>query len=871
MTTSIFAAVGQAVAGWLLTYAIHSTILLGLASLLAERLREQHAWLDWIWKVALVGAVVTTTAQSALRVQPLGGQWWPGLHVATSGAPERAAEGASVGRTGGAGLAVPETAHTRSDAAAAECCTEASPRETDAPGTPQFLAVLSRNVRAFLNASWSFGLVGAWLLLAVPGLVRFARRQRALYQILGRPRPLLDGPLARMLGELCAAGGLRRPVRLTVRSRCVMPVALLGREIAVPQRFVTDLDGEQQRAALAHELAHQLRRDPQWLLLAFLLERVFWFQPLQRRVRRALRENAEVMCDDWAVEQTHSLGVARCLEAVARWVAPTPEWQLTAASWMASEKSPLARRVERLRRAERVRPARRSLALSTLLVIPLLLLVAPVVSGADIPASAFRLSVREVVFPSRMEARPTASASPNRSARLMAPGVIRAPRPADPLEARWEWALKEAARRRLSGFWIVYAFTRPASDDEQFISDSHFTDQRIGMQRLGALLGEADASAKPGNIGALFHFTGSENHRIDRIGHRSLSLGFDVADEPIFWLGHAAETQSLTRLGRIFEVAAAPQLLEEVVEAYGIHPTTDRVLPFLTRALQPDMLDEVRAEAAESLAQLEDPRVVPVLVSTVRTDRSVHVRAEALDALGEVDVPQATLALLDLAQSADDTWTQGEAAEALGDQAPVVALPALRQLIDSSTDARVQLEAVESLGELQTKEALATLVRLVWEDKSPTVRRKAVDVLADYSRFGVLEHLDRILAAHDDEFVLEETLEVLAKLHNAAADQRIARAARTSPSPLIRREALELLGDAQERTDNSATALSPEGLTLLLEQTIFEDPDRSVQLEALEVAAKSVPRAQAQRLLRRVADTHSIDGIRAQALKLLDD
>src|ERR671924_2325483 len=101
MTTSVFAAVVQAVAGWLLTYAIHSTILLGLAWLLAERLREQQAWLDWIWKVALVGAVVTTTAQSALRVQPLGGRWSPWPTAATSGAQE-----------GGGVLPGPKVVHT---------------------------------------------------------------------------------------------------------------------------------------------------------------------------------------------------------------------------------------------------------------------------------------------------------------------------------------------------------------------------------------------------------------------------------------------------------------------------------------------------------------------------------------------------------------------------------------------------------------------------------------------------------------------------------------------------------------------------------------------------------------------------------------
>ena len=37
---------------------------------------------------------------------------------------------------------------------------------------------------------------------------------------------------------------------------------------------------------LAHEIAHLVRRDPQWLVLARAIEMVFFFQPLNRLARR---------------------------------------------------------------------------------------------------------------------------------------------------------------------------------------------------------------------------------------------------------------------------------------------------------------------------------------------------------------------------------------------------------------------------------------------------------------------------------------------------------------------------------------------------------------------------------------------------------
>jgi len=124
-------------------------------------------------------------------------------------------------------------------------------------------------------------------------------------------------------------------------------VALAGREICFPRRAVTDLDPEQQQNALAHELAHLLRRDPAWRWIGALVEHVFFFQPLNRVARRGLKDSAEFLCDDWAVTQTgQHLTLAKCLVEVAGWLDPRPE--AAHAAGMAEPGSPLVRRVERL-------------------------------------------------------------------------------------------------------------------------------------------------------------------------------------------------------------------------------------------------------------------------------------------------------------------------------------------------------------------------------------------------------------------------------------------------------------------------------------------------------------------------------------------
>src|SRR5947207_9414839 len=56
---------------WLLTYVIHSTVLLGIAWLLTRRRggRLDPATSDFVWKVALLASLVTGTIQSRLQLR----------------------------------------------------------------------------------------------------------------------------------------------------------------------------------------------------------------------------------------------------------------------------------------------------------------------------------------------------------------------------------------------------------------------------------------------------------------------------------------------------------------------------------------------------------------------------------------------------------------------------------------------------------------------------------------------------------------------------------------------------------------------------------------------------------------------------------
>src|SRR2546427_7762529 len=63
----------ELVAAWLLTYALHSTLLLALAWALTQRLVRAPTLRDLIWKTALLGGLASATVQTLAGIEPLAG------------------------------------------------------------------------------------------------------------------------------------------------------------------------------------------------------------------------------------------------------------------------------------------------------------------------------------------------------------------------------------------------------------------------------------------------------------------------------------------------------------------------------------------------------------------------------------------------------------------------------------------------------------------------------------------------------------------------------------------------------------------------------------------------------------------------------
>lgn len=324
-------------AAWLLTFAVHSSVLLAGAWLLTKswhRLAETYR--ELAWKLALLGALVSASCQLALVAEPLAGHL---TQVARFEIPAGRSE---------LSLAPIEServlqSHSRPDSRES---TLPFPTTEQAQKSPQAVAT---------SVTWeTLSVLFAALTACIACLHGFIR-SLPTWWLLRRRQPIRDGAAPAMLGRLTAKAGYWRAVRLSSHSEMQTAIAfgVFRPEICLPDRALTELGEQGLESMLAHELGHLMRRDPLWLRISGCMVVLFPWQPLLRKARRELQLLAEYRSDAIAAELTGSLNTARCLLEVAGWMAAGRQALPLGVTGMAGQGSALRQRVERLLKKDR--------------------------------------------------------------------------------------------------------------------------------------------------------------------------------------------------------------------------------------------------------------------------------------------------------------------------------------------------------------------------------------------------------------------------------------------------------------------------------------------------------------------------------------
>jgi HEAT repeat protein/beta-lactamase regulating signal transducer with metallopeptidase domain len=571
----------------------------------------------------------------------------------------------------------------------------------------------------------------AWSLVALALALAYAARRLILVGRLGDRDAVHDDRLLTELELLTREAGLRRRPRLTSTARISSPIALGVAEICVPETALTELDLEQQRSMLAHELAHLARRDPLWLAFASVVERVLWIQPLNRIARRQMATAAEYLCDEWAVRRTGSgVALARCLAQVAEWIQSSPLGVPVAG--MAEERSLLVSRVERLLAARAAAPhSRRALVLTAVVVVLATIAIAPGVTGSAVGASA-------TGEPSLVEGASASAAleSPTGPGPVAATSPSEASRGADvsisAISARFGAApTTERGRDRRSR----------ATGDSAVVAAliARLKDESVEVRRAAAnALGQLeDALAVPALIGALsddaarvraaaadalgaFH----DPRAVNRLSALLADPDREVRKNALEAL---SEYESGVSANALLPLTRDPDAELRHAAAHALGKLNDRSASSALASLVRDPSPEVRAAAVESLAELHDAAQASVILPTLG-DSHADVRRQALEALEELrsPIPEATLLALLRDPDAD---VRATAADVAGERSVIAAIPALRRLLDDPND-DVREEAVSALADI-AHEGAADALRAALTSPDAKVRRAAAEALGE--------------------------------------------------------------------------------------------------------------------------------------------
>ena len=694
-------ALSSAALAWLLTYLIHSTALLTLAWALTRARSWSPASADLLWKTALIGGMLTATVQPRLELRPAG-------TVSLTRAVLPAPASPVVAHVSHASTAA--RTHSIADVAATASPVDApSPAETPATVT----AAPSFSIRTVVAVIWA--------LSALALALSYAARRLILVGRIGDRRAVSDGRLLAELDQLTREAKLGRRPRLTVTSRISSPIALGIAEICLPESALEELDLEEQRVMLAHELAHLARRDPLWLAFASMMERVLWIQPLNRLARRRIATSAEYLCDEWAVRRTGSgVALARCLAQVAEWIQTSPLGVPVAG--MAEERSLLVSRVEKLLAGARHDSRSRArLAVALGMVVLATIALVPGVTGRAASATE----------PYGMPDEPKASSAgsaPNQAADAHIASSADGEEKNSAVQEGLGAAAALPARQHASAdTTIVVALIGRLKDEDADVraaaaeSLGKLEDSRA-VPGLIAALSDKEAKVRAAAAGSLAQFTDSR-----ALGPLSALLADPESEVRKEALEALTQYETGVPVAGIVRLLADPDADTRHNAAHAIGRFGDRSAGAALAPLVKDPNADVRQAAIEAISELHDVSHAAAIVPAL-SDANADVRQQALEALDnlKVPVPDATLLILLRDPNAD---VRAKAAEFAGQRSSVAAIPSLRRLIDDE-NRDVRQTAIEALANIGDEAAVAAL-RAGLSSKDARVRRSAAEALGD--------------------------------------------------------------------------------------------------------------------------------------------
>jgi hypothetical protein len=340
------------------------------------------------------------------------------------------------------------------------------------------------------------------------------------------------------------------------------------------------------------------------------------------------------------------------------------------------------------------------------------------------------------------------------------------------LQAKLDRALAEASKTGLGPFWIGYAIDR-LQGERSHIGSFSDGDRDRGPTIADILAGRAAAASADSTAADVKRAATAALDRIDgrdkpekkvikelgfflkykpgkpavladvRMSNLELRLDFEAA--PLYWLGKAAEDQSMELVAALYGRASGEKIREDLIAAAGCHGTAKLALPFLAKVLGGADPDELRKDAAFWISQLDDPEGLRLLAKTARADKSEEVREGAVFGISQIELPAAVDEMISLARGAERSDVRKQAVFWLSQMASEKSGKVLEEVAREDGALEVQEHAIFALAELPDKQGLDPLIKLAKTHPDARLRKKAIFWLGEIDDPRALEAIIAIV------------------------------------------------------------------------------------------------------------------------------
>lgn len=337
------------------------------------------------------------------------------------------------------------------------------------------------------------------------------------------------------------------------------------------------------------------------------------------------------------------------------------------------------------------------------------------------------------------------------------------------LNARMESAMKSGlARPQRTPFWIGYSFNvRPGVS----IGD-------YDRQTKRGVEGLKPAEAPETRNAGVFLLHDPERNSITRVELHNLNRRYDFGGNPVYWLGHAENNESVKFLQSLITESAASQVVEQATSAIATHDGADAALAIkelllgspnqkarttaafwygqvgtdtslLAQIVRDDKeATELRKQAAFSLGISKDKNSLSSLQDLYSSVGNREVKEHIIFAASINEAKEQSIEfLLKLAQTEPDREIRKRALFWLGQKAGEKSLQGLRDVTTSpDADADRQAQAVFAISQRPKDEAVPELINLAKIHPNPAVRKQAIFWLSQIGDERALEFFKQLLA-----------------------------------------------------------------------------------------------------------------------------